>query len=87
MKTLLVKDLPCVDGLDQQALRSVRGGMASLDNGNPTPVPVLIRGPWNPLPLPGLGGFGNLPVYYPKNPASGQDPDPGFSSQPAVHAN
>jgi hypothetical protein len=84
MNTLLVKDLPCVDGLDQQALRSVRGGKAAVNNANLPPLPPWIGDPLNQLTLPGLGALGSLPGHYPGTTPTPQL-DPGFSPQAPAH--
>jgi hypothetical protein len=85
MNTLLVKDLPSVDGLDQQASRSVRGGNATVVPGIPPPLPAWISAPRDQLPLPGLGTLGGLSGHCPGMTPT-PDPDPGFSPQVPVHA-
>ena len=52
MSTLLVKDLPCIEDIDRETAKTVRGGNLIIKNPDTPPS-------WLKLPeLPPAGGFG-----------------------------
>jgi hypothetical protein len=85
MKALLVKDLPCVDGLDRQKLKAIRGGIAEVVLPNPSPGPGLPHLPVMEALLPKLPplpwGNGPIPgtIYAPySKPPSNSNFDPAL---------